>query len=57
VPTDLAESVHAAARAASPIGQLATEFTTAGGEVFNVSLAGVHGTTAWIAESGRLRSS
>jgi HK97 family phage major capsid protein len=52
VPTDLAESVHAAARAASPIAQLATEFLTARGDSFGVSLAGSHGSAAWIAESG-----
>jgi HK97 family phage major capsid protein len=57
VPTDLAESVHAAARAASPIAQLATEFPTQRGDTFNVSLAGTHGTGAWIAESGSYTTS
>ena len=57
VPTDLAESVHAAARAASPIGLLATEFPTQRGDTFNVSLAGTHGSASWIAESGSYAAS
>jgi HK97 family phage major capsid protein len=52
VPTDLAESVFAAARAASAVGQVAQEFLTTSGASLNVGLAGTHGTASWIAESG-----
>src|SRR5215211_5476379 len=52
VPTDVADLVVAAARASSAVAQVAAEFVTARGELLGVSLAGTHGTAAWIAESG-----
>jgi HK97 family phage major capsid protein len=52
VPTDLAELVISAARAASSVGQVTQEFITTSGATLNVGLAGTHGTAAWIAESG-----
>jgi HK97 family phage major capsid protein len=52
VPTELADRVISAARAAGALSRVAAEFVTEAGETFNVPLAGTHGTAAWLAESG-----
>jgi HK97 family phage major capsid protein len=52
VPTDVAEMVIAAARAASAVAQVATEIVTEAGETLGMPLDGTHGTAAWTAESG-----
>jgi len=52
VPSDVSEMVISAARAASPIAQLAQEFLTESGETVNVPTAASHGVGAWVAESG-----
>lgn len=51
-PTSTADQMLSAIRAAGPIGQLAREFRTTGGETFNAPLDSTHGTAAWTAESG-----
>lgn len=55
VPTELSEMITGAARAASQVAQLANEVVTDAGETLNMSLAGTHGTAAWVAESGPTR--
>jgi HK97 family phage major capsid protein len=57
VPTDLSEMVISAARAQSPIAQLAQEFVTERGDTFNVPTAATHGSAAWVAESGAISPS
>jgi HK97 family phage major capsid protein len=57
VPTSTSDQVIAAARAAGALSQAAQEFVTAGGETFNVPMAGTHGTAAWTAESGSYTAS
>src|SRR5829696_3175220 len=52
VPTDVAEMIIAAARAASAVAQVATEIVTEKGETLGMALAGTHGSAAWTAESG-----
>ena len=44
--------VTAAARAASAVAQVAADVVTTKGETIGFSLAGTHGTAAWVAESG-----
>lgn len=51
VPTDTADAIASAARAASVVMQVAAGFTTATGDTLNVALAGTHGTASWLAES------
>jgi HK97 family phage major capsid protein len=52
VPTDLAAKVIAASRAASTVAQLATEYLTSDGQVFNIATDATLGAAAWLAESG-----
>lgn len=52
VPTDLAEMIVSAARAASPIAQQALELVTAEGTSLGLPLGSTHGSAAWTAESG-----
>jgi HK97 family phage major capsid protein len=52
VPDDVAEMVISAARAASPVSQLALDITTARGEVLGMPLAATAASGAWVAESG-----
>jgi HK97 family phage major capsid protein len=52
VPEDVADMVISAARAASPVSQLATDIVTAKGETLGMSLAATAAAGAWVAESG-----
>ena len=51
VPTELADRITSAARAAGVLARVAAEFVTESGATFNAPVAS-HGTGAWIAESG-----
>jgi HK97 family phage major capsid protein len=57
VPTDVAEAITAAARAESAVAQVAAELVTERGETVGMSLAGTHGSAAWVAESGEISPS
>jgi HK97 family phage major capsid protein len=57
VPQSLANMVVSAARARSPIAQLAQEWITQRGDTFAVPTAASHGTAAWVAESGAISPS
>jgi HK97 family phage major capsid protein len=52
VPDDVSEMVISAARAASPVSQLALDITTARGETLGMPLAATTAAGAWLAESG-----
>jgi HK97 family phage major capsid protein len=52
VPDDVAEMVISAARAASPVSQLALDITTAKGETMGMPTAATAASGAWVAESG-----
>ena len=52
VPSDVSDQIVLAARAASPMLQVASQLTTADGQTMGVPLASTHGSAAWIAESG-----
>lgn len=52
VPTDLADRIIAASRAAGALSQVAAELRTEAGEAFNIPTVATHGTASWVAESG-----
>jgi HK97 family phage major capsid protein len=52
VPDDVSEMVISAARAASPVSQLALDITTARGETLGMPTAATAAAGAWVAESG-----
>jgi HK97 family phage major capsid protein len=57
VPDDVGEAVTAAARAATPVAQIALEVITAKGETLGMSLASTLGSGSWVAESGSYTAS